>query len=58
MSVSGGENQDLLFPAEFNRTFECPVCKRIIHGDELVKWVDEDKGIFKCPGCKNKVAID
>ena len=56
---------ELLFPEEEDKTYECPHCGRVIEGDEKVECIgppvrpedgpasrlDKKKRIFKCPAC-------
>ena len=49
---------ELLFPEEEDRTYECPHCGRVIEGSEEVEWIDKKRETFKCPGCGKELEIE
>jgi len=36
---------------------ECPHCGKVIHLDQDIEWIDEEKRIAKCPNCGEEVKI-
>ena len=48
MMASGYDN---IVPMPGDGSYQCSGCGRVGNNQDDVEWVNEDKGIFKCPEC-------
>ena len=59
MSIPDSDFSDFMMEGgdELMNSEACSHCGAVIYLDQKIEWIDEVKGIAKCPECGNEVKI-